>query len=254
MNSASRAGQLIGVSETTIIRFSHQLGYSGYREFQEEVQRKLFDKSSLSVYLESKKIDHTAKNPIKNLMFNNIKAIHEVIEGISETKFEAVVNKLSNANKIITCGSQASQAFASWFAFALDLVRGNTRLYQFNVDNILLRASELSVNDVVVSFSFHRYAIDTIQFAKLAKLEGAYVISFTDSPFSPITEHADLIIPVHLQVKSTLDVASVIFTILNGIISAISIRRKEDFQKRIKYFDSMEADGLFAQSFLDGES
>lgn len=251
MNSASRAGQLIGVSETTIIRFSYQLGYSGYRELQQDVQQKLFKRSSLSGYLESKTIDQTVEHPIKNLILHEITTIQNVLQEISETELERVVNQLINADEIITCGSQASQSFASWFAFALDLVRGNAKLYQPDIDNVLLRASELTEKSVIVVFSFHRYAVGTINLAKLGKNRGAYVIAFTDSVMSPITEHANIVIPLHLHKKSTLDVAPVMFTILNGIISTISIRQKEEFQKRIDYFDSMKTDGFFADVFSD---
>jgi len=250
-NSAARAGELIGVSETTIIRFAHQLGYSGYRDFQKDVQQRLFKKSSLSVYLDSKDIDQSSDQPVKNLIYSELKTIEEAVSSITEEKLERLVKALINADTIVTAGSQASHAFASWFAFALDLVKGKSHLHSPSVDNILLKASELSEDDVVVAFSFHRYSIDTLKFARLAKNEGAHVIGFTDSIISPITEIADDVLQIHLHTKSTLDVAPVVFTVLNSIVSTISMRRKELFEQRIKYFDSMKTEGLFMQSFLD---
>lgn len=211
----------------------------------------MFKKSSLSVYLDSKDIDQSSEQPVKNLIYSELKTIEEAVSSITEEKLELLVKALVNADSIVTAGSQASHAFASWFAFALDLVKGKSHLHSPSVDNILLKASELSEDDVVVAFSFHRYSIDTLKFARLAKNEGAYVIGFTDSIISPITEIADDVVQIHLHTKSTLDVAPVIFTVLNSIVSTISMRRKELFEQRIKYFDSMQTEGLFMQSFLD---
>lgn len=252
-NSAAKAGELIGVSETTIIRFSHQLGYSGYREFQKDVQQRLFRRSSLSYYLDSKSINEQAEQPMKKLMLSELKFIEEALTMVSEDKLENLVRMIIKASTIVTAGSQASRAFASWFAFALDLTKGRAYVHTPSVDNILLKASELTAHDLVIAFSFHRYSLDTIQFARLAKNEGAQVIAFTDSIMAPITEIADEVIQIHLHTKSTLDVAPVVFTILNSIVSAISMRQKELFEQRIKYFDSMETDGLFAQNYLDSK-
>ncbi|WP_376785292.1 MurR/RpiR family transcriptional regulator, partial [Siminovitchia terrae] len=48
MKSASQLGKVIGVSETTVIRFCYALEYSGYSELQIEVRKYLiFHKSSL---------------------------------------------------------------------------------------------------------------------------------------------------------------------------------------------------------------
>src|SRR5699024_9702584 len=137
-NSAARAGELIGVSETTIIRFANQLGYSGYRDFQKDVQQRLFHRSSLSIYLESEDPAVATDYSMKHLMYSEIKSIEETLTTIPEEKIEHLVQSIINANKIVTTGSQASRAFASWFAFALDFVKGKASLHTPSVDNILL--------------------------------------------------------------------------------------------------------------------
>lgn len=253
MNSAKQAGKLIGVSETTIIRFAYELGYSGYSTLQQDVQNQLFNKSTLSGYLDSKTISDEDIHPTMNLMLQNIQMTRESLQNISHANLDTLVTKLMEADLILSCGVRISHAFASWFAFALDLIRGNSRLYQSSTDDILLRLSELTEESVVVAFSFHRYAINTIQIAKLAKRKGAYVITFTDSPFAPITEYADLVLPIQWRVKSTLDIAPTVFTLMNGIVSAISLRDEKKFQERIKQFDSMDADDLFVQDYLKDE-
>ncbi|PAV29720.1 hypothetical protein CIL05_10135 [Virgibacillus profundi] len=244
--SATEAGREVGVSETTVIRFCKKLGYNGYSAMQEDVQRNLFSNSSLTEYLEGKSVDENIDNPIKNLMVNDIGNIQKTMKQISEESLETAVSKIAEADRVLVSGVRSSHALASWFAFSLDLAVGNTRLYHSNVDDVLLRISELTDESVFIAFSFHRYAVETIQIAKLAKQQGAFVIAITDSPVSPITEFSSLILPIQLNVKSTLDGAPAVLSLTNSIVSSISLKNQEKFQKRAALFDSIEAKDLFA--------
>src|SRR5699024_8536951 len=196
MNSARHAGKEIGVSETTIIRFANELGYSGYSAFQNDVQQNLYNKSSLSVFLDSKKIDNSSKEPIKSLIMRDVAIVGQIMDQIEESLLERIVDSLLNADQIVTVGMQSSYAFASWFAFALDIVRGNAKMFQLGIDNPLLRIDELSHESVLFAFSFHRYATHTIEIAKLAKENNIQVIAFTDSPIAPISGYTDILFPV----------------------------------------------------------
>lgn len=245
--SAAEVGKVIGVSETTVIRFCQKIGYSGYRALQAEIQHHLFQKSSLSDYIDKKTAECSEQpQPIKNLMANDLNAIQKTMEQISEEKLETAVMKLASADQVLVSGVRTSNALASWFAFALDLIVGNTRLFQPNVDDILLRMSGLTSKSVVVTFSFHRYAMDTIHIAKLARQQNVFVIAFTDSPISPITPYANLVLPVQLKAKSTLDIAPAVMSLTNSIVSAISLKNTEQFQKRAALFDSINGKDFFA--------
>ncbi|ASN05364.1 MurR/RpiR family transcriptional regulator [Virgibacillus necropolis] len=244
--SATDAGKEMGVSETTVIRFCQQLGYKGYSDLQEEIRNNLLQKSSLSDYLEDKSVDTTKDQPIKSLMVNDMDNIEKTMKQLSEELLETAVSKIAIADRVLISGVRSSHALASWLAFSLDLIVGNTRLYQPNVDDILLRISELTEKSVFVAFSFHRYAIDTINIAKLAKEQGAFVIAITDSPISPITVYSSLILPVQLNVKSTLDVAPAVLSLTNSIVSTISLGNSDKFQKRAELFDSIKGHDFFA--------
>src|SRR5699024_1119349 len=187
--------------------------------------------SSLSGILDSKVIDDNADNPIKHLIMREITVIGKIVEQIDESLLESTVEKILTANHILTIGMQSSHAFASWFDFALDVVRGNARMYQLGVDNPLLRIKELSNEGLLFAFSFHRYAAHTIEIAKLAKEHNVHVIGFTDSPIAPISNYTDILIPVKLPVKSTIDIAPSIFTILSSLISMISLKDQVNFEQ-----------------------
>lgn len=245
VSSATEAGKQIGVSETTIIRFCKQLGYNGYKELQEEVQNILLQRSSLSEYVEDKKADAAIENSIKRFMANDVGNIQRMMQQLSEESLSTAVTKLTNADRVLVAGVRSSHALASWFSYSLDLMLGNTRIYNPGTDDILLRLSELTEKSVFVGFSFHRYAVDTINIAKHAKNGGAFVIGITDSGLSPITAYCDLVLSVQLSGKSTLDVAPAVMSLSNSIIASISLENDEKVKERVKLFDSISGKDFF---------
>lgn len=245
VSSATEAGKQIGVSETTIIRFCKQLGYKGYKELQEEVQNILLQRSSLSDYVEDKKVDGGTANSIKQLMASDAGNIQKMMQHLSEESLSTAVTKLTNADRVIVAGVRSSHALASWFSYSLDLIHGNTRMYNPGTDDILLRLSELTEKSVFVGFSFHRYAVDTINIAKHAKDKGAFVIGITDSSFSPITAYCDLVLNVQLSGKSTLDAAPAVMSLSNSIIASISLENNEKVKQRVELFDSISGKDFF---------
>lgn len=167
------------------------------------------------------------------------------MEQIPEVRLEKVVEQLSAADRVLVSGARTSYSLASWFAFSLDIVLGNTRLFHPNVDDVLLRISELTERSTVVVFSFHRYAKDTLNIAKLAREQGAFVIAFTDSQMAPVAKYAHLLLPVELKVTSTLDVTPAVMSLAKAIISTVSLENESRFKERITHFDAINGEDFF---------
>jgi DNA-binding MurR/RpiR family transcriptional regulator len=244
--SAAQVGETIGVSETTVIRFCHALGYSGYSLFQKDIQEELLKgKSSLGKFQAEKQAVGQEDSFYKQVMLNDALNIRRTAKQIDEEKLEEAVIKLTEATNILVAGVRSSHAVAHWLTFSLDLIRGNIRLYKPDMDDIILRLSEMNDKGVIVVFSFHRYALETLNLAKEAKKQGVFVIGITDSAIAPIREDADLILPVQLSVQSTLDTAPAVFSLVNALIAGVSVKNAEYVEKRVQAFESYHADGFF---------
>ncbi|WP_175631824.1 MurR/RpiR family transcriptional regulator [Virgibacillus siamensis] len=243
MNSAKTAGKLIGVSETTIIRFAHELGYKGYSALQKEYRTRIFQKSSLGNY-RNQMMTRTNQTSIKDMMLHDITAIQTATEQISDDDLERAVANLINAESIIISGVKSSFALANWFALAMDIATGNARQYIPGMDS-LKRIGELNEQSVFVAFSYHRYGNEVIRLAKAAKQHGATVISFTDNAYSPVTEYSDIILALHMKELSTLDIVPAVFSLMNSIVSTIALRNPACFQRSIEAFDSAAANDFF---------
>ncbi|MET3696836.1 RpiR family transcriptional regulator [Bacillus oleivorans] len=243
---ADQIGKTIGVSETTVIRFCQTLGFKGYSGFQKKIQESVLNRrSSLSDYQSGKRAIKESSNFLQEVMFTDAQNIEKVAAQLSEQDFLQAVHSLATADQVLVAGVRSSYSLASWFSFSLELIQGKVKQYRSNHDDILLLFSEINSNKVLVAFSFHRYALETINLAKEAKKRGAYVIGITDSAVAPIREHCDLLLPVELPVPSTLDATPAAFSLLNAIIAGVAVQNGEEFERRRKKFESVQLDHYF---------
>ena len=245
---ADQIGKLTGVSETTVIRFCQSLGFKGYSGFQREIQEGLLNRrSSLSDYQSGKRAIHESSNFLQEVMFADAQNMKKVASRLNEADFHQAVHQLAAAEQVIVAGVRSSYPMASWFSFSLDLIQGKVKQYRSNHDDILLLFSEINEHTVLVAFSFHRYALETINLAKEAKKRGAAVIGITDSAVAPIREHCDILFPVELPVQSTLDATPAVFSLLNAMIAGVAVQKGEDFERRRQRFESVQLDHYFVK-------
>ncbi|WP_243297338.1 MurR/RpiR family transcriptional regulator [Bacillus litorisediminis] len=245
---ADQIGKMIGVSETTVIRFCQALGFKGYSGFQREIQEDVLNRrSSLLDYQSGKHAFKESRNFLQEVMFTDARNIEKVASQLNETDFHQAVHRLATADQVLVAGVRSSYSLASWFSFSLDLIQGKVKQYRSNHDDILLLFSEMNCNKVLVAFSFHRYALETINLAKEAKKRGAYVIGITDSAVAPIREHCDLLFPVELPVQSTLDATPAVFSLVNAMVAGVAVQNGEEFERRRKRFESVQLDHYFVK-------
>lgn len=248
MNSGVQVGQEINVSETTVIRFCHALGYSGYSALQKNVQEQLLNKkSSLFEFHYMKNSTEMDQEFSKKMMVKDAEVILQTAERLNGEDFTKAVDHLAQSERVLVSGVRSSHAMAQWFSFTLDLMRGNVRLFRPDTDDIMLRISEMNEGSTFVAFSFHRYALETINMAKEAKRQGAFVIGITDSEVAPIREHADILFTVQLPIKSTLDVAPAVFSLMNAIVGAVAVKNSEQFAKRTKVYEELQLNRFFGE-------
>lgn len=245
---ASEIGEQVGVSETTVIRFCYSVKLSGFSELQKMVREQLlFMKSSLGQYFSSKL--ELAEQPhfYAKVMEQDCQHIQETITNIDENDLERVIEQLVSTDRIYVLGLRSSFSAANWLTFTLGLVRGNVQLLRPETNDLLSTLSEMNHQSTLIAISFHRYLKETIKVAQIAKEQGAFVIGITDSPLAPIREYADSIFQIYSSEKSTIDAAPALFSFLNTIVAGVSIKDKEQFEKRKEQYEKLNGDYLFVQ-------
>ncbi|MBD8005193.1 MurR/RpiR family transcriptional regulator [Bacillus norwichensis] len=242
MKSASELGKVIGVSETTVIRFCYALEYSGYSELQIEVRKYLiFHKSSLHYYQAVNSEDSSPSNFFVKSMQRDQEYIHAVIEQMNEEDLYRVARRIYDSTNILVAGVRTSFALANWLSFTLNIVKGNSHLIQPGVDDINYLLSNIDNQSVFIGITFHRYSSMTLDLAELAKKQGAYVIGITDSVLSPLNEFSDIILPINLSTSasatSTIDIGPAVLSLINAIVGGVAIINKEEFKRRREEYE-----------------
>jgi DNA-binding MurR/RpiR family transcriptional regulator len=248
VSSAQEIGRMIGVSETTVIRFCYSLGFSGYTELQKNTREQLlFQESSLHAYQQSKLELEQAPHFYEQVMEQDCRTIAETIKQINETDYETAIAHLSNAETIYILGLRSSHAAASWLSYTLGLVRHDVKLIRTEAEDIIRTLSTMNDKSVLVAISFHRYLKETIRIAELAHEQRAYVIAITDSLLAPIQAHSDVLFPIYSPKKSTLDATASLFSFMNAMVAGVSVKEKDNFEKHQKTYQSLKSDFLFVE-------
>lgn len=234
---AKEVGEIIGVSETMVIRFCNSIGYTGYSTLQKEVRKHLLDlnnnpKKQLEPGIASNNFAESLTKDMSNLRMNIDKLEIEQIEDLVET--------LIGSDKVVIAGYYHSFAFAHWFTFNLNYILGNASLYRPETDAGLLDL--LPKNSCIVVFSFYRYALDTIRLAEEAKEKGIKVLTITDSRVAPIADFADVVIPITISENTIFSKGPVTLSVVNSILFEI-IQRVEERGKIHSIFKYFIKDG-----------
>ncbi|WP_203362059.1 MurR/RpiR family transcriptional regulator [Bacillus sp. REN10] len=248
LQPASQIGHRIGVSETTVIRLCYSLGLSGYSQLQAMVREHLIhQKSHLNNYYSSK--IEMAREPhlYAQVMEKDAENIRKTRDSIREEDMEQAVMKIMEANKVYITGMRTSFAPAQWLSFVLGLARDDVHLYQPATDDLMAVLQQLNSQSVFVAITFHRYVKETVKLAEMAKEQGAFVISITDSELAPIARFCDRTFVIGEGKDATLDVFPPLFSLLNALMASISVKYAESIKERQEKYERLSSDYLFFQ-------
>ena len=246
--SAAELGSKIGISESTVIRFTYTLGFSGYMELQKLVREHFFShESSITTYQQSKLSLKQDSNFYKQVMEKDRQSILHTMNQIDETDYYKAITKLSKANSVYVLGLRTSYSAANWLSFSLGLVKENVHFMRPETEDVIRTITQMNSNSVVIIISFHRYLKETIHFAQLIRKQKAFIIGITDSPLAPIHIHSDVLFPIYSTSKSTLDAVSPLFSFMNAIVAGLIVEHKDDFNKNQELYKCIPSNFLFEE-------
>ncbi len=226
--TATKLGAAIGVSESTVVRFAIELGFSGYPEFQSKLQQSLRSKLTTLQRMgvaDSRFVDGDVLGGVLSSDMNNIK---DSLSNIDEKSFNEAVETICNAKNIFLIGIRSSSMLADFLNHYLGYMFGNVKMLFSNSTNELFeQIFRISEGDVLVAISFPRYSSRTKLAAEFAKKKGAKVIAITDGESSPIATYADSKLFAKSDMASFVDSLVAPLSIINALIVAIG-RKKQD--------------------------
>jgi len=236
--TAARLGDMVGVSESTVVRFAGELGFEGYSEFQRAVQELVRIKLTPNQRIEVTKQRIGRGDILEGVMESDISKIRYTLDRLDRDVFNKSVDAILDAKMIYVAGARSTELIARLLAYNLSLIFDNVKFINpTSSSEVFEQMYSISELDTLIAFSFPRYSSKMVNAVKYARPNCAKVVVFTDSDISPLAEYANYLLTAQSDMASFMDSLVAPLSIINAIVVEITSRREREITER---FDKLE--------------
>ena len=227
--TASKLGKLVGVSESTVVRFASELGYDGYPSMQRALQEMIRSRltSTQRIQAAGDLFDH--QDLLGAVLQSDIDKLREIVGEADRTEFDNVVERIMRARHIYILGVRSSSFVAGYLNFYMHLLCENVTLVQSNAaGEIFEQLFRIGPEDVMIAISFPRYSKVTMNTVKFAQDRGASIIAITDNELSPVYQMSDAALLAPCEMISFVDSMVAPLSLINALLVALAHRMGTD--------------------------
>jgi len=236
--TASKLGEYVGVSESTVVRFAAALGYSGYPHLQKALQELIRHRLTASQRFEMTS-DMDQAQVLSKVLKADMQNIRTTIDELDVSVFENVVDSLLQARQIYVLGLRSSAPLAQFLTHYLSYIFHNVQLVTYGVSDVFEQLFRIDEDDVLIGISFPRYSSRTIEAMSFARAHKAKVIGLTDGAMSPLHDVADICLSVHTDMASFVDSMAAPMSVINALIVALGTMNREKLNARFKQLEEV---------------
>ena len=238
--TAAKLGGIVGVSESTVVRFAYELGYDGYPKFQNALEELVKNKLTTMQRLEvtTDRIDKT--NILKSVLQMDEDRIKRTREQVDEEIFNEAVEKILTAKNIYIIGVRSCSGLATFLGYYLNIIFDNVKTVDTNsISDMFESIYKIGKGDVIIGISFPRYSRATMKCLEYAQKNEADVIAITDSYISPITSYAQYPLIGCSEMLSFADSLVAPLSIINALIVALSLKKKDEIVTNLEKLENI---------------
>ena len=227
--TASRLGKTVNVSESTVVRFASELGYSGYPEMRKALQDMIRNCLTSVQRIEVSKEFMENEDILSAVLNSDIEQIRATMEETNREDFAAAVDAITKAKHIYIFGLRSSAALANFMGFYFNLLFENVIVVNgASSSEVFEQILRITKDDVFIALSFPRYSSRTIKAMCFARDMGADIIGITDTEASPIAKLATIPLFAKRDMISFLDSLVAPLSLVNALVVAASTKAKDD--------------------------
>lgn len=225
--TAAKLGTSVGVSESTVVRFANELGFSGYPKLQKALQELIKTRLTTVQRIELSNDYISEETALKGVLKSDMENIRATLEKINHKNFEEVIDSIFKAKKIYIIGLRSSTALAEFLGFYLNLILDNVKVVGYGISDIFEQMINISEDDLLIGIGFPRYSARTIEALNFAQSRGTKVVALTDSLLSPLAAKADITLIAQSNMASFVDSLVAPMSVINALIIAVGLREKQ---------------------------
>ena len=236
--TAAELGKVVGMSESTVVRFAMSLGYEGYPEFQKSLATWVSDRFG-SVEKVGRRFGKSNEGEIlSSILSSDISNIEHTINSIDVAAFKTAVDTILKAKTVYIVGLRSCSPLAEFLHFYLNLIRGdNVLIKSTSVTEMFEQMIRIGNRDCIIGISFPRYSMRTLKCMEFANDRNAKVITITDSVHSPMNLYSSCNILAKSDMASIVDSLVAPLSVINALVVAMCMRRPGEVKAGLKMLE-----------------
>lgn len=236
--TASKLGEYVGVSESTVVRFADALGYEGYPQLQKSLQELIRHRLTAS-----QRFEMSTEMPQSMVLSRVLKAdmqnIRNTLDINDEQVFDNVVELMRNAEHIYILGLRSSAPLAEFMGFYMKFVTDQVSVVTSGISDVFEQISRISERDVMICISFPRYSSRTVEAMEFAHSRNAKLVAITDGPMSPLHALSDYCLMAKSDMASFVDSLAAPLSLINALLVAMGLSKRDEVAKRLKTLEDI---------------
>jgi DNA-binding MurR/RpiR family transcriptional regulator len=241
--TAAKLGAMVGVSESTTVRFATLLGYSGFPEFHKALEELVKDKLHSVQRIEITASKMTETQVLETVMESDAEKIKLTLETISKSAFDEAVESIMSARRIYVVGIRTCTPLAQFLGFYLNLLFDDVTIVTTNsASEIFEQMINVNNEDVVIGISFPRYSMRTLKAMEFANDRNAKVISITDDKNSPLNLYSSCNLLAKSDMATVVDSLVAPLSVINALVVTLCMKKPDYVTGKLDMLDKLWED------------
>lgn len=236
--TASKIGEAVGVSESTVVRFASALGYEGYPDFQKFLEEWVKNQLNSIQKIGAKYGKSTQSEILTTVLTSDIDKINDTLTNLDPIAFETAVDIILEAKTVYIVGIRSCEPLADFLSFYLNMIRGDIRLLRTtSVSEMFEQMIRIDEKDAIIGISFPRYSMRTLKAMEFANDRNAKVVTITDSVHSPMNLYSSCNILARSDMVSIVDSLVAPLSVINALVVALCLKRPEEVKQNLEMLE-----------------
>ena len=231
---------MLGVSESTVVRFASFIGYKGYPEFQQALEALVRAKLNASDRIEITSGGIEQNGVLRTVLSSDALKIKNTMETIDEAAFENAVESILNARRIYVVGIRTCAPLASFLSFYLNMIFDNVvNLQTSSTSELFEQMIHINEKDCIIGISFPRYSMRTLKALEFANNRRADVITITDSIHSPMNLYSSCNLIAESDMHAAVDSLVAPLSVINALLVALCNKKQAQVAKNLEMIEEV---------------
>ena len=252
--TSTEIAKRLHVSDSSVIRFTRTLGYTGFMDFQRSIRKTYTERinsvsDSITIPSERLKlsIGKLGQSDIMESYFSNVmQNLKSCVSQTDTIAFERAAGLVVGSKRKFIVTSRANSCVGDMMLMLLKHLLTDVYETSHPALNVIDHLCDITENDCIIAASFPRYSEMDLLAAQMAYEAGAKVILITDKASSPLAKYATQILTVSVDSNTFFNSYVAVMFTMELLCSFISRKMGYSTEAKLELIDRyLSKVGLF---------